>query len=140
MKQDFYGPLLGHCAHLAREQMRGRMCRYDMTPAQTNVLLYLHENGETNQTVLAEHLRVKAPTANGILDRMEEKGLLVRTVDGSDARRRLLDLTEKGRGLVAELQKQFLAEEACIVRGFSEGECAQLKALLHRVIENLEEV
>ncbi|MDD5931533.1 MAG: MarR family transcriptional regulator [Oscillospiraceae bacterium] len=137
--QDFYGPLLGHCAHLAKERMRGPMTGYGMTPAQTSVLLYLHENGCTSQSALAERMRVKAPTANGILERMEEKGLLCRTVDAKDARRRIVALTDKGRGLVAELERCFQEAEADIVRGFSREEKEQLKVLLRRVMANLEE-
>ena len=138
MRDDYYGPLLGHCAHLAKEQMRARMERFDMTPAQTHVLMYLHENGATTQTALAEQMRVKAPTANGILDRMEEKGLLVRTVDGRDARRRLSRLTEKGEGLVEELRGQFILAESAILQGFDQAEQCQLKSFLQRIIKNLE--
>ena len=138
MREDYYGPLLGHCAHLAKEQMRSRMERFDMTPAQTHVLLYLHENGATTQTTLAEQMRVKAPTANGILDRMEEKGLLVRTVDGRDARRRLIRLTEKGEGLVEELRGQFILAESAILQGFDQAGQCQLKSFLQRIIKNLE--
>ena len=138
MRDDYYGPLLGHCAHLAKEQMRSRMERFDMTPAQTHVLLYLHENGATTQTTLAEQMRVKVPTANGILDRMEEKGLLVRTVDGRDARRRLIRLTEKGEGLVEELRGQFILAESAILQGFDQAEQCQLKSFLQRIIKNLE--
>ena len=138
MREDYYGPLLGQCARLAKEQMRSRMERFDMTPAQTHVLLYLHENGATTQTTLAEQMRVKAPTANGILDRMEEKGLLVRTVDGRDARRRLIRLTEKGEGLVEELRGQFILAESAILQGFDQAEQCQLKSCLQRIIKNLE--
>ena len=132
------GPMLGQCAHLARERMDARMSRFDMTPSQTHVLLYLHENGATTQTTLAEQMRVKAPTANGILDRMEEKGLLVRTVDGRDARRRLIRLTEKGEGLVEELRGQFILAESAILQGFDQAEQCQLKSFLQRIIKNLE--
>ena len=57
------GPLLGHAAHLARERMDVRLARYDVTPAQTHVLLYLGEqSGPTPQRDVVEHLRVKPPT------------------------------------------------------------------------------
>lgn len=138
-EMKMFGPLLGHSAHLAKEQMRARMSRYDMTPTQTHVLLYLAEHGPSAQTELAEGMRVKAPTANGVLERMEEKGLLVRTVDERDARRRRVRLTEKGEGMVADLKQQFHKAEQNIVRGFSEGEQEVLRDLLRRVIKNLEE-
>ena len=71
------GPLLGHAAHLARERMDARLSRYDMTPSQTHTLLYLSSHGYTApQRDVVEHLRVRPSTANGILDRMEEKGLI----------------------------------------------------------------
>ena len=135
----FFGVILGHCAHLAKEQMRGKMARYDMTPAQNHVLLYLAEHGPTPQSVVTGFMRVTAPTANGIIDRMEEKELLVRSVDAQDARRRLLELTDKGRGLVEELKACFLEAERTLVGDLTEGEQAQLRALLERVMKNLEE-
>ncbi|MBQ5927854.1 MAG: MarR family transcriptional regulator [Oscillibacter sp.] len=135
----FFGPLLGHSAHLAKEQMRARMSRYDITPTQTHVLLYLTEHGPTTQSTLAEALGVKAPTANGVIDRMEEKGLLVRTVDERDARRRLVRLTEKGGTFVEELKECFDRAEEAIVQGFSREEQELLRSFLRRIIENLEE-
>ena len=135
----FFGPLLGHSAHLAKEQMRTRMSRYDISPTQTHVLLYLTEHGPTTQSTLAEALGVKAPTANGVIDRMEEKGLLVRTVDERDARRRLVRLTEKGGTFVEELKECFDRAEEAIVQGFSREEQELLRSFLRRIIENLEE-
>lgn len=133
-----YGPLLGHCAHLSKERLRSRMARFDLTPTQTHVLLYLTENGPSAQSMLAEDMKVKAPTANGILDRMEEKGLVVRSVDEKDARRRLIRLTEKGAGLVEDLKTQFDRAEEEILRGFDAAEQALLRKYLIRIIENLE--
>ena len=84
---DFLGPLLGHATHLARERMDARLSRYDMTPSQTHTLLYLSSHGYTApQRDVVEHLRVRPSTANGILDRMEEKGLIRRTADENDQR------------------------------------------------------
>lgn len=61
--------------------------QYDVTPAQMHVLLYLGRNGgQAPQCELTGFLRVKPPTANGILDRLEEKGMVVRSVSGTDAR------------------------------------------------------
>lgn len=52
----------GHAAHLARERMDVRLARYDVTPAQTHVLLYLGEqSGPTPQRDVVEHLRIKPP-------------------------------------------------------------------------------
>ena len=134
------GPMLGRCAHLARERMDARMSRFGMTPAQTHVLRYLRQNGgQMPQRELLENLRVKPSTVNGILDRMEEKGLVERSVSGADARQRLVALTPAGREREEQAKQSFLEAEALIARGMTEEETDTLRSLLERVIHNLEE-
>ena len=134
------GPMLGRCAHLARERMDARMSRFGMTPAQTHVLRYLRQNGgQMPQRELLENLKVKPSTVNGILDRMEEKGLVERSVSGADARQRLVALTPAGREREEQAKQSFLEAEALIAKGLTEEETDTLRALLERVIHNLEE-
>ena len=134
------GPALGWAAKLSKANMDARVSRYDVTPAQTHVLLYLQQHdGRVPQHELAEFLRVKPSTVNGVLDRMEEKGLVRRSVSGSDARRRFITLTEKGAEQQALFQQSFLDVEAAMVRGFTQEERETLCALLDRVIQNLKE-
>ena len=134
------GPLLGHCAHLAKERMDARLTEYDVTPAQVHVLHYLyHTGGQAPQGEVTAHLRVKPSTANGILDRMEEKELVERSVSEADARRRWITLTEKGKALQECCRQVFLETEALMVSGLSEPEQEQLFALLLRILTNLEE-
>ena len=134
------GPMLGRCAHLARERMDARMSRFGMTPAQTHVLRYLRQNGgQMPQRELLENLKVKPSTVNGILDRMEEKGLVERSVSGTDARQRVVALTPAGLEREAEAKQSFLEAEALIAKGLTEKETETLHTLLERVIHNLEE-
>lgn len=137
---DFWGPLLGESALLARERLGARIGRLDMTPAQTHALLYLGERGGcVAQTDLIACMRLKAPTVNGILDRMEEKGLLVRAGDPADGRRKLVTLTEKGQSLLAQTRQAFAETEAVMRKQFTEEECARLMELLLRLRQNLKE-
>ena len=136
----FLGPLLGHAAHLARERMDARLSRYDMTPSQTHTLLYLSSHGYTApQRDMVEHLRVRPSTANGILDRMEEKGLIRRTTDENDQRQKRVSATEKGREMKELVRNAFQDAEAAMARGLRPDEAETLRSLLGRVIENLEE-
>lgn len=139
-RPEALGPILGHCGHLMKARMDARLAGCDGTPAQAHVLLYLHRHGgQAAQCAVTEHLRVKPSTANGILDRMAEKGLVQRTVSSEDARQRLITLTEKGRQQHQQLKQAFLETESAAMEGLSEEEREQLFALLSRVIGNLEE-
>ena len=134
------GPLLGYAAHLARERMDARLSRYDVTPAQTHTLLYLCGHGDcAPQRDVVSHLRVKPSTANGILDRMEEKGLIRRAADENDQRQKRVMTTEKGRELREQVQTAFQDAEAAMFRGLRPDEVDLLRSLLCRIIENLEE-
>lgn len=134
------GPMLGRSAHLSRERMDARITQYDVTPTQTHTLLYLHSHGgQAPQCEITQHLQVKPSTANGILDRMEEKGLVARSVSGSDARRRLVTLTEKGAQLQQRLVDAFDATEELMLRGVGPEERERFFACLEKIIQNLEE-
>ena len=139
-QEERLGPTLGWAAQLARARMDARVSQYDVTPVQTHVLLHLHRSGgRADQRELTGLRRVKPSTMNGILDRLEEKGLVRRSVSGSDARRRLVTLTEKGAEQQALFQQCFLETEEAMVRGFTPAERAELMNLLERVITNLKE-
>ena len=134
------GPTLGWAAQMAKCAMDARVSRYDVTPVQAHVLMYLHQHGgQAPQRELTEFLRAKPSTVNGILDRMEEKGLVRRSVIGEDARRRLITLTDKGREQQSRFTESFLANEEAMVRGFSAEERETLLRLLDRIVENLKE-
>ena len=134
------GPTLGWAAQMAKCAMDARVSRYDVTPVQAHVLMYLHQHGgQAPQRELTEFLRAKPSTVNGILDRMEEKGLVRRSVIGEDARRRLNTLTDKGREQQSRFTESFLANEEAMVRGFSPAERETLLELLERIVENLKE-
>lgn len=134
------GPTLGWAAQMAKCAMDARVSRYDVTPVQAHVLMYLHQHGgQAPQRELTEFLRAKPSTVNGVLDRMEEKGLVRRSVIGEDARRRLITLTDKGREQQSRFTESFLANEEAMVRGFSPAERETLLELLERIVENLKE-
>ena len=71
--------------------------------------------------------------------RMEEKGLVERTVSGADARQRLVALTPAGLEREEQVKQCFLDAETLIARGLTKEEAETLRGLLERVIHNLEE-
>ena len=70
---------------------------------------------------------------------MVDKGLVERSVSGSDARRRLITITEKGLALQEQTQRSFQEVEAVIGRGLTAEELETFCFLLGRITQNLEE-
>ena len=99
-RPEHFGPLFGYCDHQVQKLLDRRLRQYDVSPMQCRTLTYLHEaKGEVNQKQLERHLMVKPSTVNGIVDRLEEKGMVTRTASRTDGRCRILALTAQGKQL-----------------------------------------
>ena len=134
------GPLLAYCNQLCKQRMDADLQKYDVTRMQAHVILHLlrmEPEGEVNQKDLEKYFHIKAPTVNGIVERLEEKGMLRRVSGSRDGRCRCLTVTEKGRQLQQEIDRSIRESEALMVKGFSAEERQQFHAFLERMIENL---
>jgi DNA-binding MarR family transcriptional regulator len=66
------------------------------------ILWILQEHGPLPVSRLAEWLGIGVPNATGLLDRMEQRGLVERMRDAEDRRVVLARMTDAGRAAVAE--------------------------------------
>ena len=133
-----FGPLFGYCHHQVQKLMNRLLRQYDVSPMQCRTLTFLHDaEGEVNQKALEKHLMVKPSTVNGIVDRLEEKGLVRRTVSTEDGRCRILELTEEGRRFHDEFQAVVQQVNERLERGFSAEEKELFTGFLLRAARNL---
>ena len=73
-----------------------------------------------------------------MLDRLEAKGLIVRTRSTDDRRRVQLELTEAGRGEAERLVQAIVNVLNRHLNGFSASELDQFKGFLRRMLANRE--
>ena len=135
------GQMLNHCAHLTRQYMDQQLRAYQVTPVQSFALIYLHQQegvSEVTQRDLERELRLKAPTVNGIVDRMAEKGFITRTTSRTDGRCRVLELSGKGREAVESFRTAARRSDELIRGELSDQEEQLLRDMLGRLIVNLE--
>ena len=137
------GRMISYCGHLGKlsnDQLL-RQAGYDVTPVQTHLLLHLAcwtGEQEASQRDLERKLRLKPSTVNGIVDRLEAKGYVSRRASPQDGRVRLVSLTEAGRSKVQDFHVIVEETERRFTASLSEQERGQLRKLLSRIIENLE--
>ena len=74
----------------------------DVSLTQLVVLGMLHERGSMTVTAVAGVLDVSLPSASTIVDRLEDRGYVLRTREGTDRRVVTVEITERGRGAVEE--------------------------------------
>jgi DNA-binding MarR family transcriptional regulator len=71
-----------------------------------NVMTILSADGDLPMSQLAEALDVSQASATGIVDRMEQRGLIARQGDPDDRRVTRVDLTDRGRQAIERLGAQ----------------------------------
>jgi DNA-binding MarR family transcriptional regulator len=96
---------LGFSTQAARE--------YGLEPRQHQLLLAVKGmpvDVEPTIGELAEHLQIRHNTAVELVDRLEERGLVMRRRGVADRRKVYVDLTEQGEALLTELSLHHLRE------------------------------
>ena len=133
-----FGPLMGYCDHQIHKLMDRRTRFMDVSPMQSRVLGFLYNmEGDVNQRALEQFLMVKPSTVNGIVCRLEDKGLITRTISEQDGRCRLLHLTEQGKACYHMIKDVIEQVEREMEQGFTPEELDTLRSLLLRVAANL---
>ncbi|MEA4806760.1 MarR family winged helix-turn-helix transcriptional regulator [Acetobacterium wieringae] len=110
---------------------------YDLGSGQYTFLINLFENNGINQEKLTELVKIdKANTARAI-NKLVEKGYVVKKVSKEDKRAYELYTTEKAEAIRDRLNSIFDSWNEILLQGLSEAEENQLAALLDKVETNI---
>jgi DNA-binding MarR family transcriptional regulator len=128
-------PLIEHLARVARRAYEtGRFIESGcLRPRQLVALSLLREHGPLSQQALGEALSLDPSNVVGLLNELEERGLVTRQRDPADRRRHIVSLSPAGQ---AELSRggQLTAIEDEVLRALSAAERATLRELLQRAV------
>lgn len=135
-------PPLGLLVAAARQSIKlavtKRLHRNRLSHQQFWALVALHEHPGLSLRQLAERQHMDSPTASRVLDLLAKRGLVRVEDDPADRRRRSIRLTPRGAGLARELHPLALRTREAIQAGFSEAEKRALRAMLQRIISNMQ--
>src|SRR6516164_6998420 len=127
-------------AEVLRAHCEERGKPYVITPPQWGALsLLLPQDGQTVGT-MSRKRGVDAPTATGIITRLEQHGLVERRHDREDRRVVKIYLTEEGRNIIRAIASPVEQFDHSLKRGFAEGEVDRLETQLQQIIANVSEI
>jgi MarR family transcriptional regulator, organic hydroperoxide resistance regulator len=109
------------------------MDEIDLTQKQTGVLWLIGANAGVSQIALATELGMDRASMMAIVDRLGDRGLIVRERSQSDGRRQEIYLTPKGRRTLAQCKAAIARHEREIAERFSAEELAELMRGLKRI-------
>jgi DNA-binding MarR family transcriptional regulator len=111
----------------------------DLGPTLIAALATVDRKGPLTPSELAEHERVKRPTATKMVARLESVGLVERARDPLDGRSHLVSTTRAGRDLLERMRRRKTAYLARNLRDLEPEDLDTLDraaALLERILES----
>jgi len=134
LSRDVLRHLMG-VMHAMKDHVATLAAAFDLTPSQLAALSHLDE--PCSQRELAESLHFDASNITDIVDRLETRGLVVRTVDPHDRRVRRIMRTPEGEALRRKALDDALAT-APTVAPLTESDQRTLCELLGKIAEPVE--
>ena len=135
--EDSLGFLIRDAHRAFCKQLGARIADDGVTIGMWFFLRILWQEDGLSQRELSRRIGMMEPTTVSAIDTMEKRGFVVRRVDAKDKRRRLVQLTPKGRKLKQKLLP--LAYDVNLVAAdtFDAAEIETLQGLLSRLKQNL---
>ena len=128
------GMLLAKIGKFAERWFAEELKPRDLTPRHVGVLLQVRAQ-PTSQQALIESVGVDPSKLVGLLNDLEDEGLIVRRRDPADRRRHIVELSAQGRADIAAAERAIAKVESMLFAGLDEKERVQLRRLLAKVAD-----
>lgn len=107
----------------------------DLTQKQVSILWLIDDHPDIAQTDLARRMRMDRATTMAIVNRLQDRNLLIRGKSLTDGRKQTLNLTEQGREMLSVAKKAIRDHENWLKSRFNPKEVNILIELLTRIHE-----
>ena len=108
---------------------------HDLTPVQYAALSTIKTRPGIDQVTLAGLIAYDRTTITGVVDRLVQKGLLVRQANSRDRRARVLQITDQGQRTLDGIEPAVEAAQRIMLRGLTADEAEQFMRLLRKAID-----
>ncbi|MCK0132608.1 MarR family transcriptional regulator [Flavobacteriaceae bacterium F08102] len=136
---DSVGYLTTTISRILQQKLQARFNNTGLntTPEQWRLLVVIANEGEMNQSQLAELQHKDRAAIKRLIDHLEKKNLVTRK-SGIDARSYTISLTQKGREVVRVFTKASKETVKEALSCFTEAEAKTLNQLLNKLLQNIE--
>ncbi|WP_337031312.1 MarR family transcriptional regulator [Paenibacillus illinoisensis] len=134
--EERYGYALTKTSRSILRFLTGYLKRFSITPEQWTVLKQVFEHEGISQKELAAKTDKDPATLAKILDNLEKYQLIVRQMNHQDRRSFLIFITEHGKKLKSEVEKDLEDVFGQVLEGITKEELAMFSSVLTRIENN----
>ncbi len=132
----YYMKMIAH----SMENMRNKTLeKIGLTSSQFEILLYLcfKKDEEINQRDLEKNFKLSNPTVNGILNRLEYKGFIIREMSEKDARCKNIKVTNEAYDLYKKMKTIAKNMENDLTKGITKEEKEAFINVIKKMYNNI---
>lgn len=132
----YYMKMIAH----SMENMRNKTLeKIGLTSSQFEILLYLcfKKDEEINQRDLEKNFKLSNPTVNGILNRLEYKGFIIREMSEKDARCKNIKVTNEAYYLYKKMKTIAKNMENDLTKGITKEEKEAFINVIKKMYDNI---
>lgn len=107
----------------------------DLTPVQFAALAAAHRQPGMDQRTLSATIGFDTSTTGGVIDRLENRGLIQRNASPDDRRVRLINLTPAGVDMLDTVTPGMLVAQQRILEPLPEGQRRTFMQMLQRLVQ-----
>lgn len=125
--------------NIMHQGMNDNLKQFDLTISQLHIIIYLYQNKDEDisQRNIEKNFKLSNPTINGLLNRLETKGFIKKTISKKDARFKTIHLTTKSISMYQEILTSFNMMEQKIVKDISKEDLIIFEKVLNKILENI---
>ena len=120
-------------ARQLREKSAETLAPWDITPAYLRALRTLARHQTMRLSELSDHLQIAPRTATEVVDALQARDLVRRRADPADRRAILVEVTERGAGMLAEIRATRGTEAGRIFGRLGPADRAELARILSKL-------
>lgn len=109
---------------------------FDLTPVQFAAMDAIATFPKIDQAGVAAKIAYDRATIGGVIDRLEQKGYVTRTISKNDRRAREVQLTNRGMDALHAVLPIVIALQKEVLPGLSDSECALFLKLARKAISS----
>lgn len=136
MKQPFHTLLMLNYTYFQKE-IYEKVKPLGLTMGQPKILDYLSSHDGANQKEIAMACNIEPGSLTSLLNRMEDRGIIIRRILNNNRRTYHIFLTEKGKKLQLAVSKAFVELETQALAGMSEEEKELFMNIFSQINDNL---
>jgi DNA-binding MarR family transcriptional regulator len=130
--------LIKRLSNLMNQRIDDVLKAHGMARSQFQVLYVINKSGSLTQKQLLETLNVEPATLSGLIDTLETKRLVKRSIAASDKRSKKLALTRSGQKIVDGIPHPGRLIEKSMLKGVSDPDRKVFEKVCTKLIDNLQ--